>query len=87
MVYHSEFHVIVMIVSAGMLAFIVLNNLTNINISELGEVEIDAVSSQYAQLGYFVSKLKLENIILDVNMTVVEMTQNIRIKIGGMLPW
>lgn len=60
--------------------------ITNINISEFGEVEIDAVSTQYAQLGYFVSRLKLEEVLLNVDMTVVEMQQNIRIKVGGMLP-
>lgn len=60
--------------------------ITNINITELGEVEIDANSSQYAQLGYFVSRLKLEKILLNVDMSVVEMQQNIKIKVGGMLP-
>lgn len=60
--------------------------ITNINVSELGEVEIDAMSTQYAQLGYFVSRIKLEKVLNDVDMTVVEMQQNIRIKIGGMLP-
>ena len=60
--------------------------ITNINISELGEVEIDANSTQYAQLGYFVSRLKLEKILLNVDMSVVEMQQNIKIKVGGMLP-
>ena len=52
----------------------------------MGEVEIYAVSSQYAQLGYFVSRLKLEKILLNVNMTVLEMEQNIKIKVGGVLP-
>lgn len=60
--------------------------ITNINISELGEVEIDVQSSQYAQLGYFVSRIKLEKILLNVDMSVVEMEQNIKIKVGGMLP-
>ena len=60
--------------------------ITNINISDMGEVEIYAVSTQYAQLGYFVSKLKLENVLTDVNMEVLEMEQQIKIKVGGMLP-
>ena len=60
--------------------------ITNINISEIGEVEIDAISSQYAQLGYFVSRIKLEKVLLNVDMSVVEMQQNIKIKVGGMLP-
>lgn len=61
-------------------------SITNINISEMGEVEIYAVSTQYAQLGYFVSKLKLENVLTNVDMQVLEMEQNIKIKVGGMLP-
>lgn len=60
--------------------------ITNISVSELGEVKIDANSTQYAQLGYFVSRLKLEKILLNVDMSVVEMQQNIKIKVGGMLP-
>ena len=60
--------------------------ITNINISDMGEVEIYAVSTQYAQLGYFVSKLKLEKVLTDVNMDVLEMEQQIKIKVGGMLP-
>ena len=61
-------------------------SITNIVINDMGEVEIYAVSSQYAQLGYFVSRLKLEKILLNVNMTVLEMEQNIKIKGGGVLP-
>lgn len=61
-------------------------SITNIVINDMGEVEIYAVSSQYAQLGYFVSRLKLEKILLNVNMTVLEMEQNIKIKVGGVLP-
>lgn len=61
-------------------------SITNINISEMGEVEIYAMSTQYAQLGYFVSRLKLEKVLLDVDMSVVEMQQNISIKVRGQLP-
>lgn len=60
--------------------------ITNINISDMGEVEIYAVSAQYAQLGYFVSKLKLEKVLTDVDMEVLGMEQDIKIKVGGMLP-
>lgn len=60
--------------------------ITNINISDMGEVEIYAVSAQYAQLGYFVSKLKLEKVLTDVDMEVLGMEQEIKIKVGGMLP-
>lgn len=60
--------------------------ITNINIDEMGEVEIYAVSSQYAQLGYFVSRLKIENVLLDVDMEVLGMEENISIKVGGRLP-
>lgn len=61
-------------------------SITNINIDDMGEVSIYAVSPQYAQLGYFVSKLKLEKVLLDVDMEVLEMDQSIKIKVGGMLP-
>jgi hypothetical protein len=61
-------------------------SITNININDMGEVEIYAVSTQYAQLGYFVSRLKLENVLLDVDMEVLEMEADIKIKVGGMLP-
>lgn len=61
-------------------------SITNIVVNDMGEVEIYAVSSQYAQLGYFVSRLKLEKILLNVDMTVLEMEQDIKIKVGGMLP-
>lgn len=61
-------------------------SITNISINDMGEVEIYAVSSQYAQLGYFVSRLKLEKILLNVDMTVLSMDQDIKIKVGGALP-
>ena len=60
--------------------------ITNINISELGEVEIDANSTQYAQLGYFVSRLKLAGVLKDVEMEVINMSSTIQIKVNGVLP-
>lgn len=62
-------------------------SITNISINDMGEVEIYAVSSQYAQLGYFVSRLKLEKILLNVDMSVLSMDKDIKIKVGGVLPW
>ena len=61
-------------------------SISNINISDMGEVEILATSTQYAQLGYFVSRLKLEQVLLNVDMSVVDMNQNISIKVRGQLP-
>lgn len=61
-------------------------SISNINVSEMGDVEILANSTQYAQLGYFVSRLKLEQVLLNVDMTVIEMEQTITIKIRGQLP-
>lgn len=60
--------------------------ITSIDISEVGKVDIVATSPQYAQLGYFVSKIKLEKVLLNVDMTVEEMDQTIKIRVGGMLP-
>ena len=61
-------------------------SITSIDVSETGKVDIVATSPQYAQLGYFVSRLKLEKVLLNVDMTVEEMDQTIKIKVGGMLP-
>ena len=51
-----------------------------------GRVEMDAESGQYAQLGYFVSKLKLEKVLTDVDMSVISMDGNIKIKVSGAMP-
>lgn len=51
-----------------------------------GWVEMDAESGQYAQLGYFVSKLKLEKVLTDVDMKVISMDGNIKIKVSGAMP-
>ena len=59
---------------------------TSIDVSESGEVTIKAESGQYAQLGYFVSRLKLERALLEVNMEVVNVSSNINIIISGVLP-
>ena len=60
--------------------------ISTINISEQGEVDITASSTQYAQLGYFVARLKLENVLKNVDMEVQSMSSDIKIKIGGVLP-
>lgn len=59
---------------------------TSIDVSETGNVLIKAESGQHAQLGYLVSRIKLEKILLDVNMEVVDMSGNIKILISGVLP-
>ena len=50
------------------------------------EVHFVIFVRKYAQLGYFVSRLKIEQVLLNVDMTVVEMEQSITIKIRGQLP-
>ena len=60
--------------------------ITDVNISEMGDVTMTAVSNRYAQLGYFVSRLKIENVLDKVDMQVQSMDSNIIIKIGGKLP-
>lgn len=59
----------------------------SININEMGQVIINAESGQYAELGYFVSRLKLEGILNKVNMEVVSVDSNIKIIVSGVLPW
>ena len=59
---------------------------TSINVGEAGNVEINAESGQYAQLGYFVSRVKLERALLNVNMEVVSVESNIKIIVSGVLP-
>ena len=58
-----------------------------INIQDTGAVTISAESGQYAQLGYLVSKLKIENALLNVDMQVKSVDSNIKIEISGVLPW
>ena len=69
------------------LMFIIPENVqvTSITVQN-GLVEIDAESGQYAQLGYFVSKLKLEKVLTDVDMSVLSMDENIKIKVSGAMP-
>lgn len=50
-------------------------------------VTMYAESGQYAQLGYFVSRLKLDGVLANVDMSVESMSGNIKIKINGELPW
>ncbi len=50
------------------------------------KVTMYAESGQYAQLGYFVSRLKLDKVLTNVDMSVESMSGNIKIKINGELP-
>ncbi len=59
---------------------------TSVIITTDNHVTIEAQSGKYAQLGYFVSRLKLENALKDVDMQVLEMNSDIKIKINGELP-
>lgn len=59
---------------------------TSIQVSRIGEVEMEAESGQYAQLGFFVSRLKLEGILNDVDMEVVSDSGNIKIIVSGVMP-
>jgi hypothetical protein len=49
-------------------------------------VTLEASSGMYAQLGYFVSRLKLSGILKNVEMEVVDMSSSIVIKVSGVLP-
>ena len=60
--------------------------ITDVDVSEMGDVKMTAVSNRYAQLGYFVSRLKIEKVLDKVDMQVQSMDSNIIIKIGGKLP-
>ena len=51
-----------------------------------GKVAMDAESGQYSQLGYFVSRLKLDGVLKNVDMSVDSMTGSIKIKVSGELP-
>ena len=60
---------------------------TSISIGSVdNKVILEAESGRYAQLGYFVSRLKLAGILKDVTMDVVDMSSNIKIKVNGVLP-
>lgn len=59
---------------------------TSIRVEEEKTVLLEAQSGKYNQLGYFVSKIKLEGVLKDVDMEVVSMDSNIKIKINGVLP-
>lgn len=60
---------------------------TSIKVTQNEEVSISAESGRYTQLGYFVSKLKLEGVLEQVNMRVVSMdADSIKIVISGVLP-
>ena len=68
--------------------FIIPSNVrvTNIDVKANGQVIIDAESGQYAQLGYLVSRIKLERALLNVDMEVISVSSDIKIKISGVLP-
>ena len=59
---------------------------SSISIGTNDNVVLEAESSKYAQLGYFVSRLKLAGILTDVKMDVVSMDSTIKIKVKGILP-
>lgn len=60
---------------------------TSINVSSNDTVTVSAESGRYAQLGYFVSKLKLEGVLENVSMKVLNMdASSIKIEISGVLP-
>ena len=59
---------------------------TSIVVDANGSVKMDAESGQYAQLGYFVSKLKLAEVLKDVDMEVVSDSGNIKIIVSGVMP-
>lgn len=59
---------------------------TLIAVDKNGAVKMEAESGQYAQLGFFVSKLKLAEILKDVDMEVVSDSGNIKIIVSGVMP-
>lgn len=59
---------------------------TSVIITTDNQVTIEARSGKYAQLGYFVSRLKLEKALNNVDMEVLSMDNDIKIKINGELP-
>jgi len=61
---------------------------SSIQIGTNDTVILEAESPRYAQLGYFVSRLKLAGILKDVDMEVdPDMSSTIKIKVEGVLPW
>ena len=59
---------------------------TSVSVTTDKHVTVQAQSGRYAQLGYFVSRLKLENALQNVDMEVLSMNSDIKIKINGELP-
>ncbi|MBR6252795.1 MAG: hypothetical protein IKR04_03040 [Clostridia bacterium] len=59
---------------------------TAITVGDNNAIRVEAESPKYAQLGYFVSRLKLAGIIKDVDMEVKEMSSDIKIIVKGVLP-
>ena len=60
---------------------------TSVKVNENDTVSVSAESGRYAQLGYFVSRLKLDEVLDDVDMKVMSMdSSSIKIVISGVLP-
>lgn len=59
---------------------------TSVVVNSNREVSVEATSGKYAQLGYFVSRLKLENALKYVDMEVISMDNDIKIRVNGVLP-
>jgi Tfp pilus assembly protein PilN len=59
--------------------------ITSLEVATNDQVTIEANSGKYSQLGYFVSKLKIDNILKNVDMEVLGMENNIMIKVSGEL--
>lgn len=69
------------------LMFTIPENVKVNSISVLnGKVAMEAESGQYSQLGYFVSRLKLDRVLTNVDMSVESMSGSIRIRISGEMP-
>jgi len=69
------------------LMFTIPENVKVTSISVLnGKVTMEAESGQYSQLGYFVSRLKLDRILTNVDMSVESMSGNIKIRVSGEMP-
>lgn len=69
------------------LMFTIPENVKVTSISVLnGKVAMEAESGQYSQLGYFVSRLKLDRVLTNVDMSVESMSGNIKIRISGEMP-
>lgn len=59
---------------------------TSVVIGTDDTVQLSAESGKYAQLGYFVSRLKIAGVLKNVDMDVVSMNSTIQIKVNGVLP-